>query len=49
MVNTHYTDDVVWNCAPETCIILLTGVTQINSIKREKEKKTEDKGSGDEV
>ena len=22
------TDDVLWNCAPETCIILLTGATQ---------------------
>ena len=27
------TDDVLWNYAPETCIILLTSVTQINSIK----------------
>ena len=28
------TDDVLWNCAPETCIILLTSVTPINSIKK---------------
>ena len=27
------TDDVLWNCAPETCVILLTSVTPINSIK----------------
>ena len=27
------TDDVLWNCVPETCIILLTSVTPINSIK----------------
>ena len=33
------TDGVLWNCAPETCIILLTSVTSINSIKR---KTTED-------
>ena len=30
----QYTVDVLWNCASETCIILLTGVTPINSIKR---------------
>ena len=30
------TDDVLWNCAPETCIILLTNVTTINLIKRRK-------------
>ena len=29
-------DDVLWNCAPETCIILLTNVTSISSIKRKK-------------
>ena len=29
------TDDVL-NCAPETCIILLTSVTPISSIKRKK-------------
>ena len=28
------TDDVLWNCAPETCIILLTSVTPTHSIKR---------------
>ena len=30
-------DDVLWNGAPETCIILLTSVTPINSIKRKNE------------
>ena len=29
----HYTDDVLYNCTPETYIILLTNVTPINSIK----------------
>ena len=33
------TDDVLQNCAPETCIILLTSVTPINSIKRKMKKK----------
>ena len=28
------TDDVLWNCAPETCIILLASVTPINPKKR---------------
>lgn len=28
----HYTDDVLENCIPETCIILLTNVGPINSI-----------------
>ena len=28
------TDDVLRNCAPETCVILLTSVTPLNSIKR---------------
>ena len=32
----HYTDDMLQNCAPETCIILLTNDTPINSIKKEK-------------
>ena len=32
------TDDVLWSHVPETCIILLTSVTSINSIKRKKEK-----------
>ena len=31
---TQCTDDVLQNHAPETCIISLTGVTPINSIKR---------------
>ena len=26
-------DDMLWNCAPEICVILLTSVTPINSIK----------------
>ena len=30
------TDDVLWNCAPETCIILLISVTPINFMKRKK-------------
>ena len=36
------TDEVLWNCvqmmccAPETCIILLTSVTAVNSIRRRK-------------
>ena len=30
---TQCREDVLWNCAPETCIILLTSVTPINSIK----------------
>ena len=29
-------DDVLWNCAPETCIILLTSVTPVNSKKQGK-------------
>ena len=29
-------DDVLWNCAPETCVILLTSVAPINSIKSKK-------------
>ena len=36
------TDDILQNCAPETCIILLISVTPINPIKileKEKEKK----------
>ena len=37
MVNTiQYTDDVLWNYAPEICIILSTRITRINSLKREK-------------
>ena len=29
----QYTDDVLQNCTPETCIFLLTNITIINSIK----------------
>ena len=32
------TDDVLWNSAPKTCIILLTNVTPKHSIKRRKKK-----------
>ena len=32
----HYTDEVIWNCTPEIYIVLLTNVTSINSIKKEK-------------
>ena len=28
------TDDALWNCVPEICIILLTSVTQKNSVQR---------------
>ena len=31
----QYIDDVLQNCIPETCIILLTNITQINSIKKQ--------------
>ena len=31
---TQYTDDVLWNCTPETNIILLTNVTPIYSRKK---------------
>ena len=34
----HGTDDVLWNCAPETCIVLLTNVTPVNSIKKKKKR-----------
>lgn len=30
----QYRDDVLWNCVPETCTILLTSFTPISSIKR---------------
>ena len=33
----QYTDDVFYNCAPETYIILSINVTLINSIKIKKE------------
>lgn len=29
------TDDVLWNCAPETCTLLLTSVTSMNSTKKQ--------------
>lgn len=32
-------DDVLWHCAPESCVVLLTGVTPIHLIKRQKKKK----------
>ena len=35
---TRCADDVLWNCAPGTCMILLTRVTPINPIKRKKRK-----------
>ena len=34
----QYTDDVLQNCTLETCTILLTNVTSINSIKNKKKK-----------
>ena len=37
------TNDVLWNCAPETCIISLTSITPINSIKKKTETKIERK------
>ena len=33
-------DDVSWNRAPETCMILLTSVTSINSTRRKKRRKS---------
>ena len=33
------TRDALWNCAPETCRTVLTGVTPISSIKRKEERK----------
>ena len=32
----QYTDGVLWNCTPETYIVLLTNVAPINSIERKK-------------
>ena len=32
------TDDVLWDCVPEPCIIVLTRVTPIHSVKRGKNK-----------
>ena len=36
-------DNVLLNCAPETCIILLTRVTPINSVKRKRKKLLDEK------
>lgn len=36
-VNTC-TDDELWNCIPETCILLLTSVTPINFNKKKGER-----------
>ena len=36
MDTVQCTDDVLWNCAPETCIILLASITPIHSIKKKK-------------
>ena len=30
----QYTEDVLWNCVPETHIVLSTSVTPINSMKK---------------
>ena len=35
-----YTDHMLWNCTPETCIILLTNITSINSVKILKKRKS---------
>lgn len=29
----QYTDEMCWNCAPKTYIVLLTSATTVNSIK----------------
>ena len=35
MVNTvEHTDDMSYNCATETCVILLTNVTATNSFEK---------------
>ena len=34
----QYTDDILQNCTPETYIILLTNVTPMNSVKKNKNK-----------
>lgn len=34
----QYTDDMLWNCVPETCIVLLVNATLINSMKGKKRK-----------
>ena len=33
---THCAFSMMWNCAPETCAILLTSINPINSVKRKK-------------
>ena len=35
----HCTGDVLWNCAPEASLILLTSITLKNSIKRGQKEK----------
>ena len=39
----QHTDDVLYNCVPESYIILLTNVTPINSIYKNKSLLTEQK------
>ena len=34
----EYSDDVLLSCTLETCLVLLTNVTPINSIKKKKRK-----------
>ena len=41
----QYTDDVLYNCTPETYIVLLTNVTLINSKEGRKEGRKEGKSS----
>ena len=41
---TQRTDDVLWNCAPETCVHLLTSVTSISLMNRKKREGTETVG-----
>ena len=36
------TDDVLWNCIPETRVVLFTSVTPINRIKEKKPQKYSD-------
>ena len=36
----------LWICAPETCIIVLTSITTINSIKRKKIEKNDPQRGG---
>ena len=41
---TQYTDDVLQNCIPETCINLLTNVTQVKFFKKTQANVSENKG-----